>query len=126
MICPDTPCIEWSGPTDKCGYGCHVYRGEVRRKPHVWAYLDSGRIIPEGWTIDHLCENKICINPEHLEAVTSAENTRRWGLRKTHCRNGHPRNELNTYIWRRSDGRLWYQCRPCKAAAQARYLKRVG
>lgn len=124
MICPNTPCKEWTGPLDRDGYGQPVSRNRVRHQPHVWAFLDAGGVIPDGWTIDHLCENKACIAFDHLEAVTRAENTRRRGLRKTACKNGHPRNSRNTYMWRRRDGRVWQQCRPCRAAAQRRYFAR--
>lgn len=61
-------------------------------------------------TIDHLCENKRCWNPEHLEQVTNAENKKRGGDRMTHCRRGHPRNEVNTYV--KKDGHR--QCRVCE------------
>ena len=61
-------------------------------------------------TLDHLCENKRCWNPEHLEEVTRAENKKRGGDRMTHCRRGHPRTEANVYV--KKDGKR--QCRACK------------
>lgn len=84
--------------------------------------------IPEGLTIDHLCKNKICVNPQHMEAVTAVENTMRssaipaTNARKTHCMRGHPfsGNNLLVYAGKR-------QCRICLNRAQLiRYYKRMG
>ncbi len=64
-------------------------------KAHRWIYQYMVGEIPEGWTIDHLCRNTSCVNPDHLEAVTHKENVLRGfgptalNARKTHCKNGH-------------------------------------
>ena len=63
--------------------------------------------IPDGYVIDHLCRNPICVRPDHLEAVTPQENTRRGiggqvaaerQLTKTHCPKGHKYDAVNTYV----------------------------
>lgn len=58
-------------------------------RAHRFAYTVFVGPIPEGLTLDHLCRNTWCVNPEHLEPVTQAENHRRWVDSKERCRNGH-------------------------------------
>ena len=92
-------CWPWKGPVTKgrygAVYGVFRYRGNYY-KPHRIAYVTgTGQEIPEGWTIDHVaargCRSKLCCNPAHLEAVTQAENVRRyWATRdRTRCKRGH-------------------------------------
>ncbi|MEO1065368.1 MAG: HNH endonuclease signature motif containing protein, partial [Actinomycetota bacterium] len=67
---------------------------------HRLVYEELVGPIPDGHQIDHLCRVRLCGNPAHLEAVEGLENVHR-GLAvryRTHCRNGHPINEENTYI----------------------------
>lgn len=105
------PCWLWYGSTNKDGYG---RSGKQRQgKPylaHRWVYEELVGPIPEGLTLDHLCRNPTCVNPQHLEPVPIAENCRR-GARatQTHCKYGHEFTEENTY--RRAHGRR--ECRVC-------------
>ncbi len=76
--------------------------------------------IPPGLTLDHLCRRTLCVNPDHLEPVTSAENTRRGGNAvKTHCPWGHPYGGNNLYIHHKSNGRLARLCLVCMQARTA-------
>jgi hypothetical protein len=81
-----TGCWMWTGGTNGRYGQFRVY--EVVVYAHRFAYEGLVGPIPKGLTIDHLCRNKLCVNPQHLEPVTLAENARR-GAVKTHCKHGH-------------------------------------
>lgn len=117
----DTVCIEAPGSRDRYGYGRKCVGGSLVRAAHRVAYEQHFGAIPAGLEIDHLCRNRACINPEHLEPVTHAENMRRSAAAtKTHCIRGHLFDGDNTY----RGGLGKRQCRRCNAEAQARYKAR--
>src|SRR3990172_7805684 len=118
-------CWLWTGTKHFMKYMGHYgefWAGYDRRSVHAhrFAYELLVGQIPEGLQIDHLCRNTLCVNPEHLEAVTSRVNSIERGqgpnaqyARRTHCKNGHPFDEVNTWI--RPDGTRI--CRICKRQA---------
>jgi len=122
LITGPDDCWEWQGWHTKDGYG-GFRLGHRQTTAHRALYETTKGIIPAGYTIDHLCRNRGCVNPNHLEAVPHYENLRR-GIRpplKTSCRQGHLYDQTNTrvtvkgnricrtcnsYSYRKSQGRL--------------------
>lgn len=106
-----TPCKIWTGHIDDDGYG-RVQRGGKWRGAHRVVWEDERGPIPAGLVIDHLCRNRACVNVEHMEPVTSAENTRRGAeATKTHCIRGHA-FEGDNLIRRPRGGRDCAECGP--------------
>ncbi len=120
-------CWRWNGPLYN-GYGRQSWAGINTEKAHRVAYiLMVGPIAPE-LELDHLCQNRACINPLHLEPVTREENIRRSHVvgkgngTKTHCRNGHEYTPQNTYWY--GPHRSKRHCRACLAANNKTYQER--
>lgn len=118
-------CWEWTSTVTHRGYGMVTLKNKGQLA-HRASFEHFNGPIPEGFHIDHLCRNKLCVNPKHLEAVTPKENILRGigmaaqNKRKTHCVRGHEFNEQNSYK-NKNDGRI---CRVCKRIASAAYKKR--
>ena len=111
-------CWEWLGQTVN-GYSRIYYQGRYVRAAR-FSYAIFNGPIPAGLTMDHLCRNVGCVNPEHLEAVTQYVNNHRaaaWLPRasRTHCGHGHEFSVENTYLASRI-GRIGTvrTCRQCK------------
>jgi len=84
-----TGCKEWPKYLNKDGYGKVSFQGKVRFV-HKVVYEHFYGPVPEHHEIDHLCRNRKCGNPEHLEAVPHEINIRRGVAPITHCPKGHP------------------------------------
>ena len=104
----DTGCIEWTGALDSHGYGRIRINQGLLEGTHRVAWESVNGPIPDGLELDHLCRNKQCCNPAHLEPVTHAENMRRTAVLTEGCPSGHPWTEQNTY-WSATGKR----CRTC-------------
>jgi len=98
-------CWEWTGCRERSGYGS-FYMGQRRAYAHRAAYQLLVGPIPDGLQVDHLCRNRACVRPDHLEPVTQRENILRGAspaahrAQQTHCLRGH-RYEPSTTQWKR-------------------------
>lgn len=135
----DTECWPWLAAHNSEGYGA-FWDGTRSVQAHRFAYADLTGPIPDGLTLDHLCRNRECVNPAHLEPVTNRENILRGEgptaqhARQTHCIRGHELSGANLGRWRdtgrscRECGnqrqRMAYLADPAKRRAQKREQKR--
>ena len=120
VVVSDSGCWLWTGSKTHNGYASAKVEGD-RVRVHRYAYERAFGPIPVGLVVDHLCFTRECINPDHLEVVTQAENLRRsrerYGLRVT-CSHGHPYDSVNTRY--ESDGRR--TCRICDRDRRRAYV----
>jgi hypothetical protein len=82
-------CWLWQGAVQSKGYGTIQHDGRTQLVHRV-AFELLKYPVPEGHTLDHLCNTKLCVNPTHLEPVTRAENRARQNDARDTCKRGHP------------------------------------
>ena len=110
----DGDCLIWQGAIQSKGYGSVTGgRKGITKLAHRVIYEASVGLIPEGMTIDHLCQEKRCLNVEHMEVVTRGENSRRKSIRQTHCLRGHLLGGDNVRYTSRVSGYVYRICIIC-------------
>ena len=123
-------CWLWTAGLDDVpgkGYGQFYLNGK-KVKAHRLAYEMLVGAIPTGLFIDHLCRNRSCVNPEHLEPVSNKENVLRGDTyssghnrTKTHCPKGHEYSEANTRFYNSG----YRKCRACHRLWEAERRKKM-
>lgn len=135
-------CWLWIGPVQKNGYG-KFSEGKTTLLAHRVVYEREVGHIHRDLVVDHVCNERLCVNPAHLQIIPQRANVMRGAgvaaqnARKTHCKNGHPLSGANLVLIRQKNGRNERRCRTCEqeksrqwdaahreqraAAARARY-----
>jgi hypothetical protein len=136
----DGDCWTWVGSRYGNGYGQFWLRGR-KMCAHRAAWLLFIGALPERpeAELDHQCNNRACVNPDHLQILTHRANLlknrkprakpapqrrKRGRVLATHCRNGHEYSEANTFLYRLKTGRIVRRCRGCAVETQRRFRKR--
>lgn len=113
-------CWRWMGHIEQFGYGC-FWDGERRVLANRWAYEHWVGPIPTGQVLNHVCENRWCVNYDHAKITSRADNMLRGGhlnSRKTHCPAGHSYAGDNLYVLPNG----WRFCRACRNIRQAKLM----
>jgi hypothetical protein len=124
-------CWLWTGATNVGGYGrFNIYGRTIAA--HRLSYEATVGPIGPGLQIDHLCRNKLCVNPAHLEPVTQQENNRRSyspsavNARKTRCQHGHEMAGANLWVNPKTGYRQCRQCNNARRRASRKRTRRVA
>jgi len=118
-------CWNWTGSLMSKGYGQFSVGPRVGHKnlrAHRVAYELTAGTIPSGMDLDHLCRNRRCVNPAHLEPVSASVNNKRAGAARTHCARGHAMETGNIAKGRNGTK----ECRACRLQRKRAYRARTA
>lgn len=122
----DSGCFEWLGTCNSDGYGRIGIKGKSIKAHRAMASLIYG-VIPAGMVIDHLCRNRMCVNPTHLEIVDNKTNLSRGnsafnrkGKYKEFCTRGHTLKN-NFLMYQNGRGVKTRICKVCRQESRRRY-----
>jgi HNH endonuclease len=128
-VVTDYGCWQWTAAKVSNGYGI-FWNGKRNLLAHRWAFEQFVNTIPFGLELDHLCRNRGCVNPLHLEPVTHRENGRRGvaGMHRvatarlaTHCKHGHALTDDNVRVGINPNNRTYRICKACKREQRRSY-----
>jgi HNH endonuclease len=120
---PENGCWFWTGALTDRGYASFS-SGYKSYNAHRWLYQWKYGPLPATLQLDHLCRNRHCINPDHLEPLTQKEHSARtpenssWFTSPTHCKYGHELTPENVYLYPNANGRFARHCRTCRRLRQ--------
>jgi hypothetical protein len=117
------PCWTWTG-TRSSGYGI-TYDGSRNVRTHRLMLLLAGVSLPPNRVVDHLCRNRACCNPDHLDIVTPSENSLRGAYgRSLSALRCHECGSVDGFIRTYGSGGRGWRCRPCARLKCAAYRRR--
>ena len=115
----EQPCWQWGGWADEKGYGRMVYGEQASARVHRVTYQLLRGYVLETQVLDHLCRNRLCCNPWHLEPISQTANTQRGARAEGVCRNGLHQMMGDNVLVRMRGGLPRYECRACKMERRA-------